>query len=111
MSRLKAAAKVVLLGVLAFALAAGAGATNAPDSYALALFLSVALCPAVLGFIGGRPLALGAAATLVGINLLPVLMALDQRFHLGEPTGFGWLLGSFVFAWAGWRLGKWSLPG
>jgi hypothetical protein len=110
MSRLISAAKIVLLGALAFALAAGVGATSIPDSYVLALVLSVALCPALLGFIGGRWLALGAAGTLFGINLIPVLMALDQRFHLGEPTGFGWLMASFVFAWAGWRLGKWSLP-
>jgi hypothetical protein len=56
-------------------------------------------------------LSLGALPTLIGINFLPVVMALDQRFHLGQPTSFGWLLGSFVFAWAGWRLGKRSLPG
>ena len=99
-----------LLGALAFALAAGIGATAVPDSYILALILSVALCPALLGFIGGRWLALGATATLAGINLIPVLMALDQRFHLGEPTGFGWLLLSFVFAWGGWRLGRRAPP-
>jgi hypothetical protein len=111
MSRLKWAAKIVLLGALAFGLAAGIGATALPNSYALSLAVSVALCPALLGFIGARSLSLGAAATLTGINLLPVLMALDQRFHLGEPTGFGWLAASFVFAWAGWKLGKWSRPG
>ena len=118
MPRLRSAAKVLLLGALAFGLAAAVGATSVADSYLLALILSVALCPALLGFIGGRWLALGAAATLVGINALPLLMALDQRFHLGEPTGFGWLLLSFVFSWAGWKLGaraapaqKTSLPG
>ena len=35
---------------------------------------------------------------------------LDQRFHLGRPTDFGWLLVSFVFAWAGWRLGRRAPP-
>ena len=106
MARLKTAAKIVLLGALAFGLAAGVGATDLPNSYALALLVSVALCPALLGFIGARGLSLGPAATLAGINLLPVLVALDQRFHLGEPTNVGWLLASFVFAWAGWRLGR-----
>jgi hypothetical protein len=106
MSLLKSAAKLVLLGALAFGLAAAVGATSLPDSYLPALAVSVALCPGLLGFIGGRFLSLGPTATLTGINLLPVLMALDQRFHLGQPTGFGWLLGSFVFAWAGWRLGR-----
>ena len=104
------AAKVALLGALAFGLAAGVGATDAPNSYLLALSVSVVLCPALLGFIGGRWLSLGAAATLVGINFLPVLTALDQRFRLGEPAPFGWLLISFVFAWAGWRLGRRAAP-
>jgi len=107
---LKTAAKTVLLGALAFGLAAGVGATDLPKSYFFALLLSVALCPGLLGFAGAR-LSLGALPTLIGINFLPVVMALDQRFHLGQPTSFGWLLGSFVFAWAGWRLGKRSLPG
>ena len=106
MSRLASAARIALLGALAFGLAAGLGATGLPDSYLLALAVSVVLCPAILGFIGGRWLSLGAAATLVGINFLPVLMALDQRFHLGEPADFRWLLASFVFAWTGWKLGR-----
>ena len=109
MSRLKSAAKIVLLGALAFGLAAGIGATSLPDSYLLSLLFSVALCPGILGFIGAR-LSLRAPATLIGINFLPVLMALDQRFHLGRPTDFGWLLVSFVFAWAGWRLGRRAPP-
>jgi hypothetical protein len=109
-SWLKSAAKTVLLGALAFGLAAGVGATSLPDSYLLSLAVSVAACPSLLGFIGGRWLSLGAAATLLGINFLPVLMALDQRFHLGLPTGFGWLGASFVFAWAGWRLGRRAAP-
>jgi len=108
---LKTAAKIVLLGALALGLAAGVGATSMPDSYILSFAVSVALCPALLGFIGSRWLSLGAAATLIGINFLPVLMALDQRFHLKEPTDFGWLLTSFIFAWGGWKLGRRSLPG
>ena len=106
MVRLKTAAKAILLAALSFGLAAGIGATALSNSYVLALLFSVAACPALLGFIGARGLSLGAAATLAGINLLPVLVALDSRFHLGEPTNFGWLLASFVFAWAGWALGR-----
>ena len=106
MSWVKAAAKTVLLGALAFGVAAGFGATDLPNSYILAFLVSVALCPALLGFIGGKWLRLGAATTLLGINFLPVVMALDARFHLGAPTGFGWLLTSFIFAWTGWRLGR-----
>ena len=100
---------MLLLGALAFGLAAGIGATDLPNSYVFALLFSVALCPGLLGFAGAR-LALGPAATLVGINFLPVLMALDQRFHLGQPTNFGWLVASFAFAWGGWRLGRWAGP-
>jgi hypothetical protein len=106
MNRLKIAAKTVLLAALSFAAAAGVGATSLPNSYALSLLVSVALFPAFLGFLGGKWLRLGAAATLVGINFLPVVMALDARFHLGEPAGFGWLLASIAVAWAGWRLGR-----
>jgi hypothetical protein len=106
MSRLAAAAKVLLLGALAFGLAAAVGATSLPDSYVLALIVSVALCPALLGFTGGRWLKLGQVGTLFGINFLPVLMALDQQFHLGVPTNFGWLIASIAFAWGGWRLGR-----
>ena len=110
MSWVQAAAKTVLLGALAFGLAAGFGATDLPNSYAVALGFSVVLSPALLGFLGGRWLRLGATGTLVGINLLPVVMALDSRFHLGEPVGFGWLGATFVFAWAGWWLGRRTLP-
>ena len=110
MSYLKPAAKAVLLGALSFGLAAGIGATDLPSSYVFALLLSVALCPALLGFIGGRWLALGAVGTLVGINFLPVVVALDARFHLGQPVGFSWLLVSVAFAWAGWRLGRRTHP-
>lgn len=106
MSSIKFAAKLVLLAALSFGAAAAVGATGLQGSYAFALVVSVALCPALLGFIGGKWLRLGAAATLVGINFLPVVMALDARFHLGHPAGFGWLLASFAFAWAGWRLGR-----
>ncbi|HXS99918.1 MAG TPA: hypothetical protein VN915_04545 [Elusimicrobiota bacterium] len=106
MSWLKVAGRTVLLGALSFALAAAVGATNLPDFYALSVVVSVILCPALLGFIGGRGLKLSPAATLLGINFLPVVMALDARFHLGEPGGFGWLLASFLFAFAGWRLGR-----
>jgi hypothetical protein len=96
---------------MAFGVAAGVGATGIQDSYLLALFVSVVLCPSIFGFIGGKWLRLGATTTLLGINLLPVVMALDARFHLGEPTGFGWLLTSCVFAWSGWRLGRGSPRG
>src|SRR5665213_1526148 len=106
MSRLRSTAKVVLLGALAFILAAGVGATDLPDSYLLALAVSVVLCPALLGFVGARGLRLGAAATLIGINFLPVLVTLDERFRFGQPAPFGWLLASFLPAWAGWRLGR-----
>ena len=109
MSRLRTTAKIVLLGALAFALAAGIGATDLPNSYLFALLFSVALCPGLLGYAGAR-LSLGPIATLFGINFLPVLMALAQRFHLGQPANFGWLLASFVFAWAGWRLGRRAAP-
>ncbi|HEX4047333.1 MAG TPA: hypothetical protein VH309_05840 [Elusimicrobiota bacterium] len=87
-------------------MAAAIGATPLPGSYALSLLFSVVLCPALLGLVGGRWLRLGPIATLVGINFMPVVMALDQRFHLHAPMGFGWLLASFVFAWGGWRLGR-----
>jgi hypothetical protein len=97
---------MILLAALAFGLAAGVGVTELADSYVLALLVSVALCPALLGHVGGRWLSLGAAQTLIAINFLPVLVALDQRFHLGEPTDVGWLVVSFVFAWAGWRFGR-----
>ncbi|MFI5360810.1 MAG: hypothetical protein ACHQ49_02475 [Elusimicrobiota bacterium] len=105
MPRLPAPAKIVLLALLAFALAAGVGATSVPDSYVLALLVSVGACPALLGFVGGRWLSLGAAGTLVAIDGLPFLMALDQRLHLHQPAGFGWLALSLLPAWAGWRVG------
>lgn len=100
------AAKTVLLAAIAFAVAAVVGATGLQESYTLALPVSVVLCPMLLGFIGGRWLQLGPIATLVGIDFLPIVMALDARFHLGEPVGFGWLALSVVFAWLGWRLGR-----
>lgn len=103
---LRTVAKTVILAGLAFLLAFLVGLTPAQDSYGLALAVSVALCPALLGVIGGRWLQLGPIATLVGIDLLPVVMALDARFHLGEPVGFGWLAASAAFAWLGWRLGR-----
>ncbi len=106
MSWLKTAAKTVGLGALAFLLALGVGATSIPNTFVLALLVSVGLCPLLLGFVGARVLALGPAATLVGINFLPVLNALDQRFHLQEPARFDWLLISMGVAWAGWRLGR-----
>jgi len=106
MSRLKVAGKTVLLGALSFAVAAAVGVTRLPDSYVLSLLASVVLCPVLLGFVGGKALGLGAAATLIGIDFLPVVMALDARFHLGEPGGFGWLAVSVGFAWLGWRLGR-----
>jgi hypothetical protein len=106
MALLKSAAKAILLGAIAFGLALGIGATSLPDSYVLSLAVSVALCPALLGFIGSRWLRLGAAGTLLGINFLPVLNDLDQRFHLGQPVNFIWLLASIAFAWGGWRLGR-----
>lgn len=106
MTFLKTAAKTILLGALAFALAALVGQTSLPTSFALSLAVSVALSPALLGFLGGWWLRLGPVATLAGIDFLPVLMALDARFHLGQPTDFGWLLVSFVFAGAGWFLGR-----
>lgn len=102
----KTGAKIVFLAGLAFLTAFLVGLTPIQESYALALLVSVVLCPALLGVIGGKVLRLGAAATLVGINFLPVVMALDARFHLGEPAGFGWLAVSAVFAGAGWRLGR-----
>jgi hypothetical protein len=107
--RLKTAAKTVFLAGLAFLLAYLVGLTPIPDSYALALAVSVALCPAALGLIGGKWLKLGPVATLAGIESIPIVMALDSRLHLGEPAGFGWLAISSAFAWAGWRLGR--LPG
>jgi hypothetical protein len=106
MSWLAKAFKTVLLGALAFALAFVVGLTSVPNSYALALAVSVLLCPLALGFLGARWLLLGPIATLVGINFLPVLMALDARFHLGEPARFGWLTVSAVVSAAGWRLGR-----
>jgi hypothetical protein len=106
MSRLKTAAKTVGLGALAFVLAMGVGATGIPNTFVLALIVSVGLCPLLLGFVGARGLGLGPVATLVGINFLPVLMALDQRFHLQEPARFDWLLISMGVAWVGWRLGR-----
>jgi len=57
-----------------------------------------------------RWLRLGAAATLAGIDFLPVAVALDARFHLGQPVGFGWLTVSIAVAWAGWRLGRRGAP-
>ena len=97
---------MVVLAGLAFLLAYLIGLTPIQESYGLALVVSVALSPALLGFLGGRGLRLGAIATVAGIEFLPVVMALDARFHLGETTGFGWLALSFVFAGLGWRLGR-----
>lgn len=99
-------AKIILLAGLAFLTAYLVGLTPIQESYALALIVSVVLCPGLLGFFGGKVLGLGAAATLVAIDFLPVVMALDARFHLGEPAGFGWLAVSVAFAWLGWRLGR-----
>src|ERR1035437_109593 len=106
MSRLQTAAKTVCLGALAFVLALGVGATDIPNTFVLALTVSVGLCPLLLGFVGARALRLGPVATLVGINFLPVLMALDQRFHLQEPARFDCLLISRGGAGAGWRRGR-----
>ena len=106
MSWLKTGSKTVLLGALAFALAFGVGLTGVPGSYALSLAVSVVLCPLALGFLGARWLGLNLAATLVGIDFLPVLMALDERFHLGRPARLGWLLISMAVSAAGWRLGR-----
>ena len=103
---LKTGAKIVLLAALAFLLAFLVGLTPVPDSYALALAVSVVLCPALLGFIGGKWLKLGPVATLAGIEAVPVVMALDSWLHLGQPAGFVWLALSAVFAWGGWRLSR-----
>lgn len=97
---------MVLLAALSFGAAAGVGATGVQGSYAFAILVSVILCPALLGITGARWLRLGAASTLLGINFLPLVMAVDARFHLGEPVDFWWLLASFAFAWAGWRMGR-----
>jgi hypothetical protein len=103
---LKTGSKTVLLGALAFALAFVVGLTAVPGSYVLALAVSVLLCPLLLGFLGARWLLLGPAATLAGIYFLPVLMAVDARFHLGEPARVDWLLLSMAVSAAGWRLGR-----
>jgi hypothetical protein len=108
MSWLAKGLKTVLLGALAFALAFAVGRTGVPDSYALALAVSVALCPLLLGFLAARWLKLGPAATLIGIFLLPILVALDARYHLGEPARFDWLLISAAVSAAGWRLGRFA---
>jgi hypothetical protein len=106
MSRLKTAGKTLLLGLFSFAVAAIVGLTPIPSLYFLALLVSVILCPALLGFVSGGWLGLGPAATLLGINFLPVVFAIDSRFHLGEPAGFGWLAASVAFSWIGWRLSR-----
>lgn len=103
---LKAGMKTVLLGAIAFALALGVSRTPAPGSYVLALAVSVALCPLALGLLGARVLRLGPAGTLIGAYFLPVLTALDARFHLGRPEPFGWLLASAAVTALGWRLGR-----
>ena len=103
---LKTGAKIALLAALAFLLAFLVGLTPIPDSYVLALLVSVALCPVLLGFVGGKLLKLGPGATLAGIEAIPVVMALDSWLHLGQPAGFVWLALSAAFAWGGWRLGR-----
>ena len=110
MSWLTKGLKAVLLGAISFALAFGVGLTRVPDSYALALAVSVVLCPLLLGFLGARWLRLGPAATLAGIYFLPVLMAIDARYHLGEPSRFDWLLITIAVSAAGWRAGRGAPP-
>jgi hypothetical protein len=110
MSRAKTVLSTVLLGAIAFALALAAGLTGIPGSYLLSVAVSVVLCPLLLGWLGARWLRLGPAAALIGINFLPVAMALDARFHLGEATGFGWLLAAIAVSGLGWRLGRVTPP-
>ena len=106
MARLKIAGKIVLLGFAAFVLALAVGLTPVAKSYALAVMVSVILCPLVLGFFGGRVLSLGPVAAVVGINLLPVVSALDDALRLGDPVQARWLIAALLFSWAGWRLGR-----
>lgn len=106
MIRLKLAGKIIALNVLAFFLALIVGHTPVAQSYLPAVLVSVILCPLALGFAGSRFLKLGAVATLAGINLLPVLSALDDLFRLGDPVQLRWLIASIAFAWGGWRLGR-----
>lgn len=106
MARLKTAGKIALLAFLAFALALVVGLTPVARSYPLAVMVSVVFCPIAAGYIGGHFLALGAAATLLGINGLPVVSALDDALRLGDPVQARWLIASVLFSWAGWRLGR-----
>ena len=105
-ARLKTAGKIVLLTFAAFVLAFAVGLTPVSKSYALAVMVSVILCPLALGYFGGRVLALGPVAAVVGINLLPVVSALDDAYRLGDPVQVRWLIASLLFSWAGWRLGR-----
>ncbi|MFI5346271.1 MAG: hypothetical protein ACHQ51_07850 [Elusimicrobiota bacterium] len=103
---LKIAGKIVALNVLAFVLALIVGHTPVAQSYVLAVFVSVIFCPLGLGFVGARFLRLGPVATLAGINLVPVISALDDMFRLGDPVQIRWLIAAILFTWAGWRLGR-----
>lgn len=105
-ARLKTAGKIVLLSLASFALAFAVGLTPVSKSYALAVMVSVILCPLALGFFGGRILALGPVATVAGINLLPVVSALDDAYRLGDPVQARWLVAAVLFSWAGRRLGR-----
>jgi hypothetical protein len=102
----KIAGKIVALNVVAFVSALIVGYTPVVQSYLSAVLISVLLCPLALGFFGARILKLGPIATLAGINLIPVLSALDDLFRLGDPVQLRWLIASILFAWAGWRLGR-----
>ncbi|MDE2143165.1 MAG: hypothetical protein KGJ84_12220 [Elusimicrobia bacterium] len=106
MARLKIAGKIVTLILLSFLAALIVGRTPIPQSYALAVLVSVIACPLLLGITGARLLQLGPVPTMVGINLIPVLSALDDLFRLGDPVQLRWLVASILFAWAGWRLGR-----
>ena len=107
---LKIAGKIVALNVLAFVSALLVSYTPVAQSYLLAVLISVLLCPLALGFVGARFLKLGSFATLAGINLIPILSALDDLFRLGDPVQIRWLVASILFAWAGWRLGRIKPP-
>lgn len=111
MSPLQTAGKVLLLAALAFILALLVHWTPVPDSEALAILVSVIACPLALGAFGARALKLGPVATVAGVNLLPVLSALDDVLRMGDPVQARWLAASILFSWAGWRLGRRLLQG
>jgi hypothetical protein len=104
-ARLKTVGKAVLLAFASFLLAALVGRTPVPGSYALAVLVSVILCPLALGAAGARLLKLGPWATVAAVNALPVLSALDDALRLGDPVQVRWLVAAALFSWAGWRLG------